>query len=73
MKEYNVVIPEEYYTIFSFIQEDLPGVASINSSLKAFEPKKVFAWHCSIMVQLNDLAENGMPSKSEIKILEDFE
>ncbi len=72
MKEYRVIIPEESFKVIEFRQDELPGIAFINSSLKEFEPKKVFFCHCSIMVYLEDLIENGMPSIEERKIVDDF-
>ncbi|WP_286743731.1 DUF695 domain-containing protein [Roseivirga sp. UBA1976] len=72
MKEFKVLIPEEDYSILNFRQEDLPGVAVVNISLRDFEPKEVFAWHLSIMVELNDLGENGMPTKSEVDVIDNY-
>ena len=72
MKEFKVLIPEEDYSILNFRQEDLPGVAVVNISLRDFEPKEVFAWHLSIMVELNDLGENGMPTKSKVHAIENY-
>ncbi|WP_242929360.1 DUF695 domain-containing protein [Pontibacter vulgaris] len=72
MKKFKVIIPEEEYSILEFEQEDLPGVAVINSALRDFEPKQVFSWHLSIMLELEDLAENGMPSPQEQEIVDEF-
>ena len=72
MKKFKVLIPEEDYSILNFRQEDLPGVAVVNISLRDFEPKEVFAWHLSIMVELNDLGENGMPTKSEVDVIDNY-
>ena len=38
----------------------------------AFEPKIVFAWHLSLMLQFADLIDNGMPSKKEREIVDPF-
>ena len=72
MEEYHVTIPEEQSCIVDFRQESLPGVANINSALREFEPKIVFAWHLSVMLQLKYLVENGMPSKAEQKVADNF-
>ncbi len=72
-KEYRVVIPEEAYTIVEFKQEGMPGVMVINSSLRDFEPKAVFSWHLSVMLNFEDVADNGMPSKMEQTVIEKFE
>ena len=67
-----VVIPEERYSIVDFRQEALPGVAVINHSLVDFEPKIVFRWHLSVMLQCEELAQKGMPAKSEQKAIDDY-
>ena len=70
--EFQVIIPDEYYQILEFNQEELPGIAVVNKNLADFQPKEVFAWHCSVMLKCEDLIENGMPSKKEVKILDEF-
>ena len=72
-KEYRVVIPEERHTIVEFKQNGLPGVATINSALVEFEPKVVFAWHLSIMINAQGLEDNKMPTPDEQKVLDKFE
>ena len=72
MKEFKVIIPDEYYSILNFRQEELPGVAVVNTSLRTFEPKEVFGWHLSIMLQCEELIDNGMPSKAEVKVIDDL-
>jgi hypothetical protein len=58
MKEYRVIIPVEKALIIKFVQDDLPGIAYVNRSLVDFEPKEVFSWHLSIMIDIEDLVEN---------------
>ena len=72
-QEYRVAIPEEVHTIVQFKQDDLPGVAVVNSALVEFEPKIVFGWHFSVLVDAKDLGENGMPTPEEQQVLYDFE
>lgn len=73
MNDYRVVIPDESFTIIEFRQQEQPGIAEVNTALRNFEPKVVFAWHLSIMLQLDELSEDGMPSPQERKVIEDFE
>ena len=54
-----VIIPKEQYKVIEFIQDEMPGVAAINYALKTFEHRDVFAWHLSIMFDLQDLIDNG--------------
>ena len=73
MTDYRVIIPDDYYDLVRFRQEELPGVGVINSALREFEPKVVFAWHFSLMVHFEDLLEEGMPTKAETELLKPWE
>jgi len=70
--DYKVIIPDEYYQLLKFKQDDLPGIAVVNSALKEFEPKIVFNWHLSIMFELEGLIKNGMPSRKERSIIDAY-
>lgn len=72
-KEFRVLIPEEEYQIIEFKQENLPGIGVVNLSLIEFEPKEVFSWHCSIMIDFENLIENGMPTNKDVLNAEKFE
>ncbi len=67
--EYRVEIPEEVFAILQWQDEGLPAIGVVNQALAGFEPKVVFAWHLSIIVDCQDLAENGMPTGEESEIL----
>lgn len=74
-KEFRALIPEEKYQIIEFKQENLPGIGVVNLSLIEFEPKEVFSWHCSIMIDFENFIENGMPTSKDVlnaEIFEDF-
>ncbi len=73
MTEYRVIIPDEKPRIVEFLQEHLPGIAYVNRSLLDFEPKEVFSWHLSVMIDIEDTIENGMPSKTERELLHEFD
>ena len=73
MKEYRVNIPRKKHCIIEFIQEEQPGIAVVNVALRHFEPKEVFRWHLSIMIDFEDLLNNGMPSQQEISLIDPFE
>ena len=72
MSEVRVIFPEENWVLVDFRQDDMPGVAMVNRGLKKLEPKKVFQWHFSIMIQLSDIVENGMPSQAERDVVDPF-
>ena len=71
-KEVRVVLPEEEYTVMEWTQDDMPCVAVLNSALKGFEPREVFSWHLSVILDFEDLVENGMPSPAERDIVDPF-
>lgn len=72
MTDYKVIIPEEHYSILNFEDEGLPGVAVVNTALRDFEGKIVFDWNLSLIIELEDIIENGMPSKKEVEIVDSF-
>ena len=73
MQQFRVLIPEDNFELFGFMQDSLPGIAVINSGLEDSEPKEVFAWHCSIILHFKDLIDNGMPSVADRTLAERFE
>jgi hypothetical protein len=66
MEKYYVKIPNENCKVIDFIQDDFSGIAFINVSLKRFEPKIVFSWHFSIMIELKDCEDDGLPNSIAI-------
>ncbi len=73
MEAYKVIIPEEVFQLLKFEEDGLPGIAVVNSSLKFFEPKEVFSWHCSIIIDFQGLTENGMPTIEENFVVNEFQ
>ena len=73
MTQHRVVIPKEEHTLVEFRQGDLPGVATVNSALSAFEPRIVFPWHLSVLIRCDELVENRLPSTDEQNLLYEFE
>jgi hypothetical protein len=71
-KKYKVTIPEESYTMMEWTQDGLPCIGMLNSALKEFEPKIVFSWHLSLIIDFEDLIDNGMPSQQERDIVDPF-
>lgn len=72
MPEHRVIIPEESYSIVEFQQDNFPGIGTVNIALRDFRPKVVFGWHLSLMLQLEDMIEKGMPSRAERDVVERF-
>ena len=71
-QEYQVVIPEESFTLLEFEQEEKLGSAVINVALRGFEPKVVFGWHLSIILELSDVDEDKMPTDAERDVIDEF-
>ncbi len=65
MKKYYVEVPDEEYKTIKFIQEEYSGMAFINVKIKNFEPKAVFPWHFSIMIELDNCEDDGLPNSVE--------
>lgn len=73
MKGRRVVFPTPNWVVVEFRQEDRPGVAMVDHALAGFDAKEMFPWHLSMMVQLQDVVENDMPSIEERGVLETVE
>ena len=61
--------PVPDYSLLSTSLEGLPVVLVVNSTLVHFEPKDKFPWHLSIIIDVQDLAERGMPTSKESELL----
>jgi hypothetical protein len=73
MQEVRVIIPEERIKVIQFIQDETRGFAEVNHGLKDLQSKIVFAWHLSIMIDLQDVNDFKLPEESEKIVLSDFE
>lgn len=72
MKKLRVVIPEEKPQLIEFIREELPGIAYVNTALRDKSLHEVFVWHLSIVIELQDPIDNGMPSIAERELVDPF-
>lgn len=73
-QEYKVLIPEESYSLYEFQDNNLPGIAILNTSLKDFEPHEVFDWHLSLILDLVNVDGSGLPDldeQEELNLIED--
>jgi len=67
-----IVLPEDSYSILEWDQEGLPCICVLNTALKNFEHKKIFGWHLSVIIDFEDIVDNGMPSEEEREIVDPF-
>jgi len=70
--EVRIILPEESYTLIEYKEDDLPCIATVNSALPEFEHKEIFRWHLSVIIDFDDIIDNGMPSEEEREIVDPF-
>jgi hypothetical protein len=66
----HVPIPDEVFALLQWEDENQPALCVVNQSLAKFEPKAVFAWHLSIVVNCKKLDARRMPKPAEKVILD---
>ena len=72
-KEYQLLIPKDEYAVYTFKdKEGMPAVAMVNIGLRGFDKKEVFGWYCSMIIDFEELAENGMPTSEESTLVFDW-
>ncbi|MDR7132817.1 hypothetical protein J2X06_000001 [Lysobacter niastensis] len=64
-----IVVPDPHYTLFDTSRRDLPAAVVVNDSLLAFEHTDIFAWHLEVTLHAVDLADKGMPTPDESRLL----
>jgi uncharacterized Zn finger protein (UPF0148 family) len=62
-------IPEPRYTLFNSQREDLPEVIVVNETLLSFQWTQVFQWHLHLRIEVEKVAERGMPTAEESSVL----
>jgi hypothetical protein len=70
--EVRVVLPEEVFALMEYRENDLPCIAVVNSGLVSFRHKDIFPWHLSVIIDFEQIVDNGMPSEEEREIVEPF-
>jgi len=71
-EEYEVSIPEESFSLLEFEREEIFGSAVINTALRGFEPKIVFGWHLSMIIELKEVDDEKMPTDAERDVIDQF-
>jgi len=72
MKEVNITIPDESYTVVQYQNNGLPAIATINEPILKFEAKEVFSYELFITIDFKEPNNVGMPSEKESKEIDDF-
>lgn len=65
----SLVVPEAHYTLFNAQREGLPEVIVVNDALLTFPHNDIFPWHLRVSLEATDLADSGMPTNAESRIL----
>lgn len=71
-QEVQIELPEESYALLKWKEKDLPCIAMLNTALKHFSHKDIFAWHLTVTIEFEELIDNGMPSVEEREIVDPF-
>ena len=71
-EEYEVLIPGESFALLEFEREDKLGSAVVNIALRGFEPKIVFGWHLSMIIELKEVDDDLMPTDAERDVVDEF-
>ena len=68
----SVEVPEPHFTLFDSQRDGMPEVIVVNDTLLSFQHTELFSWHLRVRLEVQDIAENGMPSPVESKLLFDI-
>jgi len=71
-EEYQVVIPGESFALLEFERDNKLGSAVVNIALRGFEPKIVFGWHLSMIIELKEVDDDNMPTDAERDVVDEF-
>ncbi|WP_435578788.1 DUF695 domain-containing protein [Gilvibacter sp.] len=68
----SVTFPELEMQTTTFNKEDHTGILNVNMGLAKFEHKRIFPWHCSLIIDNQYSLDNGLPTRVELKEPADF-
>jgi Family of unknown function (DUF695) len=66
-------LPKPHYTLIETSRGEHPAIVVINSALRRFAGRPLFPWHLKLDIKCQLLADNGMPTAEETRILYEFE
>ena len=64
-----LVVPEPQLVIVDADRAGLPAVLVLNEALLSFAHFALFPWHLRVVLEAADLAEHGMPTSDESRLL----
>ena len=62
-------LPKESYVGLHFETDGSPDLWIVNRALIPFEAKPTFPWHLSIIINMKDVIEMGLPTREEQHVL----
>jgi hypothetical protein len=65
----DVTVPEESFVALQAESDGLPDIRLVNQALDALSPKAAFGWHLSIIIDMAEHSEHGLPTKAEQAVL----
>jgi|SRR6267142_274604 len=68
-EQIRIELPEPHYTLFDAQRSGKPEIIVVNDALLCFQHTEIFPWHLEITIDATDLAQNGMPTPQESKVL----
>ena len=72
-REEKVSVPTYDFSVFTCKDDEGKLVVILsNTGLRNFQKKEVFGWYCSMFIQFEKLAENGMPTSEESQMVYDW-
>lgn len=67
-----VGIPKDYYALVKSNIDGKPAITVVNTALREFKAKDVFAWTLTLTMELKSADESGMPTSDESKLVIDY-
>lgn len=64
--------PKDEFMVASTSIDGLPAVVVVNSAMNKFKARDVFGWYLSLIIDYNELSENGMPTPEESQFVMDY-
>jgi hypothetical protein len=68
-EQVRIELPKDHYTLFNATRDGLPEVICVNDALLSFVHTDIFPWHLRVRLDAKELADNGMPTPEENKLL----
>lgn len=68
----DILIPDEEFALVSSTYDGLPAKIVVNTALRKFKDKDIFGWTCSLIMDYENLGDNGMPTNEESQLVIDY-